>query len=415
MTKIGANDKKKKNLSKVKRPFFSISVEAIDSIASLEDPLALLISYVIICGGVDNKKPLGDGGFRFSTHAERSISERSEVLKYSQIKNSIGILCDKKFICDKRPKNLKFLPGEITFEIPDDPQKIYINISNEFLNKLSSRNLKEKNINKLSELLDNCRATYDECVIGIFQARLDALILFFKLLKIQDFSKYSGVDPRIFSERMNSCTESEVVEEFSIYPSIDERDGWSVVFSRLNTADVVDLRKMSTLLENVWCYEGTDATLLQRCHHAFLILKKSKLIYDSYVLWSFDPIINFEKKITGDEIVSNIYLSSPSDKVVEIFSIHEIDNLLMSSGLVGRSDIWVHDPVDGKSKFAFSNTNVYRYLVPNRFKNRWCILRQIRVRCWSSAQNDVVGMQEDAKKTESYLLDIRNHFLGNDG
>ncbi|MBI1624743.1 hypothetical protein [Comamonas suwonensis] len=414
MKSASENLSKNKKRSKLNRSFFAISLDAINSIAGLEEPLAALIAYVVICGGIDNSKCTIGSGFKVSTHAERSISERSKILKHSDIQNSIEKLCGKNYIFDKRPKNIKFSPGSITFEIPEEKNQNYLNISGEFLNKISNRGLKDNNINKLAELLDACRATHDICAISLSQARLDALVLFLNLLKIQDFSKYSGVNPRVFSERMHHCTDSEIFEEFSFCPEIDEEDDWSIVFSRYKKCDYSDLNEMSKLLENVWRYEDTDATLLQRCHHAFLILKKSKLIYYSYVLWNFDPLVNLMKRITGDEVISCIYVSSPSNINSEAYAINEMDNVLVTSGALASSDFWKHDRDDGKHKFLFANSNVYRYMIPKKFLNSWCLLRQIRVRCWSSAQNEIVGINDDRKRTESYISDIQRHFLGDD-
>lgn len=405
--------KKKSTPKSSSAPFFSVSMDAIDLIVSMADPLASLITYLIICSGIDNKKPLSSAGNKFSTHAEKSVRDRSNLLTTSEVRAALRSLCEKGFFIDKRPEDTKFLPGVETFEITRIGNEESLNISKLFFEKISAKHGASKEIaSKFSDLFDVCRSEFVECNIGISQARLDALIIFLRLLKNQDFKKYSGLDPRIFSEKLSFCNDKEILGDFPVQELLKEAGDWELSFVHRSEKDKNDLKNISLLLKDVWCYEKTEATLLQRAKHAFVILNKAKLIYDSYILWDSDPKNN--NLLNGDGVIATIYVSCPSSDNMEKFASHEIDKILVENGLANSSDFWKYNEITGKSSFLFSKSDVYRYLVPKKLLNKWLLLRQLRVRCWTSAQNDSIGINEDERRTKGYLTTIKDAFFADD-
>ncbi|MES2785709.1 MAG: hypothetical protein V4684_09615 [Pseudomonadota bacterium] len=368
--------------------FFQVNLDRLTDIVRHDLPSECLYAQVVLAGGVNGH--LAEA--RTSTHGSKSVNERTFMGK-SAADEAIKKLCAAGFLehmpeAKHRTDPRWYVDRHFT---PD------VAVSQKFLEP-QKRGLREKWVKgrgRLSDLYCGARASPD---ISANRARSDALLLFFHLQKNQNFGQFGGVNPScaatLFSpaSAINGDGIDHVLEA--------AHEDWSLV-NEMEPRDRPPLsaKFLESALPEV--PDWSDAPSLEnRGKHAMQVLHDAGLIYDAFVVWPSDPLVDISGR---HEPHYTLYLRGAWTDILETHLQHEINNAVIQSGT--RSGVDVYSASRGATA-DWHGSGRHSYFLPDAYVKKAVLLKQLRVRWWPHSGDTIDSLNRDRQRIEQWGDDI---------
>jgi hypothetical protein len=366
--------------------FFQYSYPRIVEIACDPDlGLHGVLSYLVLAGGVNGEDVSNP---RASRHWKRSVNKRtglSEILAELAIEK----LVSRGYI-EKLEK-----------ENPDDMFYYTCKVDPKYdseLSRLSQKIFHSAEIISNKGSLGSLRHLFKSISlpkkhITKDQQRLDAIMLFLALHENQDFSKFSGIDPRVLNSKFGVADPDFLVGWPSSIPVPDTEDWY---LNHVKAAPKDKYWSERFLYQVFACLPKFDAKIpmQDRINTAVNNLLKADLLYSAHVLWSDDPLKKLSHAIAKPLYV--VYVENSRSPDFEI-SLHEsIKKTSIKTNTLESTQVYGN----GKKEDYLYKDGHFGFMIDGEDSETALMLTIYRARWWSSDKTTMKLIQACSDRTQ---------------
>lgn len=339
-----------------------------------------LAAYIVLCGGVDGRRP-----GRVCTHGAKSISERLGAT-YRTAQKSLEWLQEHGFIVEgPLPENSSgnALPRSRAPRWFLQDGDLDIAVSKMFIDGApqAKRSPLQQIIFDVDGLPDVPRA----------RAVCDAILVYAAMMLEMDFGAYGGVDPTKWVKKYRPIKADECGDGSEHVVKVPEANALLVTVIEDESATTKWRFIYQTLGED-YTLGCCDESLADRFFHAITSLMKLKLLYSAMILWSGNPLADRQAAPIATQ-----YINSHWARGIDPHCQYVTNNAAWRSG--ARDAYLDFTAEEGP---AFLGSGSYRYMVAPGQVDSVVLLEQLRVRYWPPNAATVSGREAEKARTERY-------------
>lgn len=403
-SKSNQKNKKQTNSNEVqqmdesKDAYAFIDLFVLKDIVSKEGAYAMLVAYVVICFGLNNKKSKSIGR-RISTHGINSILNKTNLTK-GEAETAVQLLIDAGYIIDLRIGE-KYVKDKPTFEIINKGgEKDLVAVDSRFVQTTSA----ERDVWTLNYLLGDAALNHPtrHCFYSsLNESRLDILYVFFHLLKKQNIDNYSGLDPAFFGSICNKVNVNDFIAEFN--NSIEEV-GELYLCDIRQTFEKFSMCRIVDILEAVVNPESDD--LEGRAKYVMEILVRAKLVNRVVTLWRSNSNNLSSNKLLGKKsIVATVGIENfEGQKIKGNFILSEM--LIKLKEVDERMAFGVNGNVNREDDSVLSGKKKWLCFVRRELSEKFFLCDHLRVAYLAGTNDNIKNLESEERRNNDYIKSL---------
>lgn len=358
--------------------FFQLAVSELSRLVAQGGGHNEMATYVVLCSGVNVR-----GALRYCTHGAKSVHGRTGI-SYRTARKAIDWLLETNFIRRPTSSDLSHLGTRLSRATKVEcvilgPDERDVAVSRNFVEGQG----KSAEQSPIGKLFENVAGTDG---IPRAQAVLDVFLLYFGLMRDQDFGDCAGVDPDAWYRKFVPVDDLPG-EKMPAIPGTT--DSVLVTIEEASTSTNAPL-----LTDLLACAEAGEE--LTRVWHAVSELHGLKLIYPVLVMWDGDPLDPRTRRMS--EPLATLYIADRWARDIDDHLQNEVHEACWRTGVRDRAEDF--GAAGGPPLFVGSGR--FRYIIRERDIRRITVVGQLRVRYWAATASTVAGRRREAQRTASW-------------